>query len=172
MTAKPEVWLRGRVDGICLALQPVAHTLMQCVEEVHRTTPGLSEAELWSRPGGIAPIGYHLQHAAGSLDRLFTYARNAPLSDAQRAALLAESNNDAAGRMSLGSLLSLFDETVDRALHQLRATSADSLDDPRSVGRAQLPSNVRGLLFHAAEHTYRHVGQLTTTAKLIRAGGN
>jgi hypothetical protein len=39
--------------------------------------------------------------------------------------------------------------------------------EARGVGRAQLPSTVLGLLFHAAEHTQRHVGQLTTTAKAL-----
>jgi hypothetical protein len=36
------------------------------------------------------------------------------------------------------------------------------------VGRMKLPSNVLGLLFHAAEHTQRHVGQVVTTAKVVR----
>jgi uncharacterized damage-inducible protein DinB len=39
----------------------------------------------------------------------------------------------------------------------------------RGVGRAQLPSNVLGLLFHAAEHASRHTGQVVTTAKIVRA---
>jgi hypothetical protein len=29
---------------------------------------------------------------------------------------------------------------------------------------------VLGLLFHAAEHTQRHVGQLVTTSKVVRGG--
>jgi uncharacterized damage-inducible protein DinB len=56
---------------------------------------------------------------------------------------------------------------IDRALAQLRHTSRDVLLDFRGVGRAQLPSNVLGLLFHAAEHSTRHMGQLITTAKLL-----
>jgi uncharacterized damage-inducible protein DinB len=40
---------------------------------------------------------------------------------------------------------------------------------PRGVGRAQLPSTVLGLLFHAAEHTQRHVGQLLVTVRVLRA---
>jgi hypothetical protein len=32
----------------------------------------------------------------------------------------------------------------------------------------KLPSNVLGLLFHAAEHTQRHVGQAITTAKVVK----
>ena len=59
---------------------------------------------------------------------------------------------------------------IDAAMHQLRHTSRDHLLDFRGVGRAQLPSNVLGLLFHAAEHSTRHVGQLITTAKFLAAG--
>jgi uncharacterized damage-inducible protein DinB len=44
-----------------------------------------------------------------------------------------------------------------------------SLLDFRGVGRAQLPSNVLGLLFHAAEHASRHTGQVVTTAKMLKA---
>jgi hypothetical protein len=35
------------------------------------------------------------------------------------------------------------------------------------VGRAALPTNVLGLIFHAAEHMQRHAGQLVTTAKIL-----
>ena len=42
--------------------------------------------------------------------------------------------------------------------------------EARGVGRLQLPSTVLGLLFHAAEHTQRHVGQIVTTARMVQAG--
>jgi uncharacterized damage-inducible protein DinB len=58
---------------------------------------------------------------------------------------------------------------VDRALAQLAATSEATLLEARSVGRAQLPSTILGLLFHAAEHASRHTGQVVTTAKFVRA---
>jgi hypothetical protein len=48
----------------------------------------------------------------------------------------------------------------------LRETSTATLTDQRFVGRAKLPSTVIGLLFHAAEHTQRHVGQAVSTSKL------
>ena len=48
-------------------------------------------------------------------------------------------------------------------------SARDQLLDHRGVGRAQLPSNVLGLLFHAAEHSTRHSGQLITTAKILAA---
>jgi uncharacterized damage-inducible protein DinB len=60
-----------------------------------------------------------------------------------------------------------FEEAVDRALAQLRSTDASSLLDFRGVGRARLPSTVLGLLFHAAEHTHRHIGQLVTTVRIV-----
>lgn len=42
------------------------------------------------------------------------------------------------------------------------------LTDFRGVGRAGLPSTVIGLLFHAAKHTMRHVGQLMVTVAVVR----
>jgi hypothetical protein len=50
----------------------------------------------------------------------------------------------------------------------VRATPERDLLAPREVGRARLPSNVLGLLFHAAEHTQRHLGQAVTTARIVR----
>ena len=60
---------------------------------------------------------------------------------------------------------------IERALDQLRRTSQSELLDAREVGRAKLPSNVMGLLVHAGDHTYRHVGQAITTAKIVNGGG-
>src|SRR5437868_7042267 len=59
-----------------------------------------------------------------------------------------------------------------RALAQLRGTRESALLDARGVGRRQLPSSVLGLLFHAAEHTQRHVGQIVTTARIVQALGS
>jgi uncharacterized damage-inducible protein DinB len=36
------------------------------------------------------------------------------------------------------------------------------------VGRKQTPSTVVGLLFHAAEHTMRHTGQLLVTVRVLK----
>lgn len=163
--SKPEVWLRGeRVEGICTALQPVAHALLQAMEDVERAASGLSVEELWTMPGGAASTGYHLRHLAGSLDRLTTYARGEQLSDAQVAALRSEQEPGA----SADELVAHVRTTIERALHQLRATPDASLDEPREVGRGRLPSSVRGLLYHAGEHTTRHAGQAITTARVVR----
>ena len=62
--------------------------------------------------------------------------------------------------------MNAFDAQVDRALDQLRGTRLETLSDTRLVGRQRLPSTVLGLLFHAAEHTQRHLGQLLVTARV------
>ena len=107
-----------------------------------------------------------MRHAAGSLDRLFTYARGEQLSSEQRAALAAEGAPDLTPNVG-ASLLAAFHDAVERALAQLRNTDESSLAEARSVGRAQLPTTVIGLLFHAAEHTQRHAGQAVTTARVV-----
>jgi uncharacterized damage-inducible protein DinB len=162
----PEVWLRGTIPQIPALLQPVAHSLLQCREELAATVPHLTSAQLWAEPSGAASIGFHVRHAAGSLDRLFTYARGERLSLAQRAALAAESHPDIAPNAAARSFAA-FEEAVEHALQQLRTTDEATVLESRGVGRAQLPSTVLGLLFHAAEHTQRHVGQIVTTAKII-----
>jgi len=157
--------MRGvTVEGVSTALQPVAHALLQAVEDLEAAASGLSVEELWARRGGAASAGFHLRHLAGSLDRLTTYARGEQLSAEQLAALRAEQEPGAPA----SELLAHVRATVERALDQLRATPDSALDEPRGVGRAQLPSSVRGLLYHAGEHTARHTGQVITTVKIVR----
>jgi hypothetical protein len=162
-----EVWLRGeRVDGVPALLQPVAHGLLQCREEVQDTVAPLDGDRLWAKPGGAGSIGFHVVHAAGSLDRLLTYARGETLSPEQLASLKAERDLERA-RPDAALVVAAFGAAIARALEQLRLTDERTLLEPRRVGRAGLPSTVIGLLFHAAEHTQRHVGQLVTTAKVV-----
>jgi uncharacterized damage-inducible protein DinB len=163
----PEPWLRGPVDGIPALLQPAAHALIMAVEDVERATAGLSADDLWTELGGAASVGFHLAHLSGATDRLSTYARGERLSDAQKRQLAAERPEPSA-RPGLDSLLADWRATVDAAMRQLSQTGAESLLDPRFVGRAQLPSTVLGLLFHAAEHASRHTGQVVSTCKILR----
>jgi uncharacterized damage-inducible protein DinB len=165
---RPEVWLRGPVEGVPPLLQPVAHALLQAVEECEHALRDFPADLLWDRPGGVASVGFHLQHLRGVIDRLFTYARGEPLSPRQREELAAE------GRPLATDAATLLDEVrqqVDRAIAQLRATDEASLTDARGVGAKQLPSTVLGLCFHAAEHTQRHVGQLLVTVRVQLADG-
>ncbi len=166
---EPEPWLRGPVPGVPLMLQPVAHALLQADENVRAAVLPLDRAALARRPAGVASVAWHVAHAGASLDRLFTYARGASLDEAQRAALAAE--RDPAGPAREAAVLADgFTSRIASALSQLRATDPASLKEPRTVGRAALPSTVIGLLFHAAEHTQRHVGQIITTARIAAAG--
>jgi uncharacterized damage-inducible protein DinB len=162
--AEPEVWLRGPIEGVPPHLQPVAHSLLQCREELQRLLSGMPADRIW-RSTGAASIGFHVRHAIGSLDRLFTYAHGALLSDAQRQALAQESHPDV--NVTADDLLPALDAAIERALGQLRGTSEATLTERRVVGRAQLPSTVIGLLFHAAEHMQRHAGQAVTTARFV-----
>ena len=160
-------WLRGPVAGIIPLLQPVAHALIDANEDVTKALAGLSAEQVRARPGNAAPLAFHVRHAMGSLDRLFTYARGESLSESQLAALSAEKPMDV-GSATPEQLTREFTAAIERAMTQLRATRESDLLVGREVGRAKLPSNTIGLLFHAAEHTARHVGQVVTTAKIIK----
>lgn len=163
----PEVWQRGSIPGITALLQPVAHALLQAREELAEVMYNFPDHLLWEKPSGVASVGFHLQHLSGVLDRLFTYARGEKLDNQQRAALAAEAlvqNPD----VSVSVLLERFHLQVENALEQLRNTAPETLTHFRGIGEKQLPSNVLGLLFHAAEHTMRHIGQLHVTAKVVK----
>ena len=141
----PEVWLRGPVPGFEPLLMPAVHALLQAREDLER-----------------------VEHLAGSLDRLLTYARGESLSEAQRR-MLAEEGTPAA---PASVLVPAACTAIDRALEQLRNTPSETLLESRAVGRARLPTTVLGLVFHAAEHTTRHAGQLITTLKVVRGPGS
>jgi uncharacterized damage-inducible protein DinB len=164
--SQPEVWLRGPVPGIAPTLQPMAHAMLQAQEDVERLALPLTKEELWQMPGGAASIGFHLRHMAGSLDRLLTYARGEALTDAQRADLAVE--KAVTPEVEAAALVEGVRAAIERAMAQLRQTPEGALDEPRAVGRAAFPSTVRGLLSHAAEHTARHAGQISTTVRVVR----
>jgi hypothetical protein len=139
-------------------------------DDVEAAASGVAADQLWLEPGGAASLGFHLLHLAGSTDRLLTYARGEALSAPQRVALQAE-RALTPPYPTVDELLAGWRTTVERALGQLAATPESTLNDARLVGRARLASTVLGLLFHAAEHAQRHVGQLVTTSKIVRGLG-
>ena len=159
--ATPEPWLRGPIQGIQPLLQPVAHALTGVREDLLPLLQELREEDLWNTPGASAPIGYHVAHMTGSLDRLLAYARGESLTQAQWDAYAIEQRVTEV-RPSRAALVESLSATLDRALRDLHHVSPDRLLDAREVGRARLPSNVIGLLVHAAEHTVRHAGQIST----------
>jgi uncharacterized damage-inducible protein DinB len=168
---QPEAWLRGPVAGVPALLQPVAHALLQAADEVEQLMRDFPADRLWDRPAGVASAGFHLQHMRGVVDRLFTYAEGKPLSAQQRAQLEAEGAVPEA-EVITAELVNELRAQVERAVAQLRATHEHTLTEHRAVGRKQLPSTVQGLLFHAAEHVQRHLGQLLVTVRLQMPGSD
>lgn len=165
MTSQPEAWLRGSIVDCDPILLPVAHSLVQAREDLEQLAEQVGADTLWTRAGGAASIGFHMMHIGGALDRLFTYARGELLSDTQKAALKAEAESHPSQSAAQVTAVTL--KTIDAALDQIKRTPRESVLDARKVGRAGLPATVLGLLFHAAEHTTRHVGQAVTTAKIL-----
>ncbi len=161
----PEPWLRGPVEGVPAGLQPTAHALIYAREEFERLLPGLTSEQVWRRPGNIAPIGYHVRHAMGSIRRMLTYIGGGGLSEQQFAELKAERED--ATEMDGAALLQHAQQVIEEALAVVQTTPEDTLDQPREVGRKKLPSTVRGLFGEIAVHTARHLGQVATTAKLV-----
>lgn len=163
---KLEVWQRGPIDGVPALLQPVAHALLQAVEDVESEMISFPQELLWNKPAGVASVGFHLKHIKGVVDRLFTYAKGELLTEQQMLDLKGESVSE--GVNSITTLTGDFKNQVDHALHQLKLTDPGTLTDKRGIGRKQIPTTVMGLLFHAAEHTQRHVGQLIVTARIVK----
>ncbi|GAA4397400.1 hypothetical protein GCM10023187_06810 [Nibrella viscosa] len=161
-----EVWLRGPLPDMPTLLQPVAHALLQAREELNALMADFPAELLYEKPSGLASPGFHLQHLTGVLDRLFTYARGEMLTDEQLKALKAE-GHPTETTLGVPELVGLFNAQVDKALAQLRTTDEQTLTAVRGVGRAQIPSTVLGLLFHSAEHTMRHLGQLLVTVRVL-----
>jgi uncharacterized damage-inducible protein DinB len=165
-----EAWLRGPVPGVPAELMPAAHALIDAREELEGAARGLSIEQLWARPAGVASVGFHLRHVRGATERLLTYARGEALSEGQLAAARRESEPGHPPQ-GVDELLDALGRGIEAALDALRAIPPSSLGDAREVGRKKLPSNVRGLVFHTAEHARRHAGQAIVTARVVRGSG-
>jgi uncharacterized damage-inducible protein DinB len=164
-----EVWMRGPIAGLIPFLQPVAHAILQAREEVNLMMIDFPEELLWQNPSGVASVAFHLQHLSGVLDRLFTYANNQILNEDQLELLALESDKNQP-TLTVKNLLTRFNNQVNKALTQLKNTDEKMLLEARGIGRKQIPTNLLGLLFHAAEHTQRHVGQLLVTVRVLKQG--
>ncbi|MBC7848374.1 MAG: DinB family protein [Chitinophagaceae bacterium] len=161
---KTEYWLRGPVPEVPALLQPVAHALLQSVMEVRDALKDFPTERLWDQPAGLASVAFHLQHLKGVTNRLLTYARGEQLSPEQLDLLKMEGTK--INNLTVDALIDAYEREVDNALGQVKTFNEADLLSPRAVGRKMIPSNVLGLLFHAAEHAQRHTGQLLVTAKV------
>jgi uncharacterized damage-inducible protein DinB len=160
-----EVWMRGPVKDVPALLQPVAHALLQVEEDVIRYLSNLDNEHLLIQPEGAASIAFHVKHIVGVIDRMFTYAQEKPLAPAQFDYLAGESKENNAEKEAL---LQLLHNGIQKAIDQLKQTDPNLLTHERFLGRKRIPTSLIGLLFHAAEHTQRHVGQLLVTARWVK----
>jgi uncharacterized damage-inducible protein DinB len=163
-----EPWLRGSHSDVPAVARAVLHALDLAREDLTRWTEGLTGAEVHSQPFSLTSVAFHLRHIARSVDRILTYAEGGQLSTEQLAALKAEQGTEG-DREPLASLLAEVESSFAHAAGRICALSAADFDAPRAVGRKQLPTSVGGALIHVADHTQRHVGQVVTTAKVLRA---
>ena len=105
---KLEVWQRGPLHNISGLLQPVAHALMQAEEELEELLIDFQDQHLWDRPANLASPAFHLQHLSGVLDRVFTYARNEPLTAFQLKQLIFISSASCSHSNCSSSSVSIF----------------------------------------------------------------
>jgi len=73
------------------------------------------------------------------------------------------------GCETLAELLSEVETALSNAANRVRVLASADFNTFRGVGRKQLPTSIGGALLHVADHTQRHVGQVVTTAKVIKA---
>ena len=161
----PEPWLRGTLAEMPAVPRAVLHALELAEEDLKRWCGPLSDAELNARPAGIAPVAFHLRHIARSIDRLLTYAEESKLSEAQLVAMNSELDPGAKRE----ELFAELDLALRNSAARIRAFDVARLNEPRAVGKKELPSTLGGLLVHVADHTQRHVGQAVTTSKIVFA---
>lgn len=162
--SREEPWLRGPLADAHPLVAPTLYAYAQAREDLAYWSQGLTDEEIWMRPHGVASVGFHLRHIAGSVDRLTSYLRGEQLTAEQLQAIQHEVN-PGPGR---SKLLADVSEALQKSEQVIRALDPTRLSDSRTVGRKQLQTTVIGLVVHLAEHTQRHVGELIVTAKIAR----
>ena len=160
---QPEPWLRGTLTEFPAEQRAILHALEMAREDTSQWCEPLVAEEMHARPYGLAPVAFQLRHIVGSLDRLLTYAEGKSLSAAQLQTLAAEMRPEG----SKEEILAEFEAGVRDAERRICKIDLANWQEPREVGRRNLPTTVAGLLIHCAEHTQRHVGQAITTAKVV-----
>ena len=163
MLDAPEPWLRGPIAEVYPLIMPVFFSFTQVREDLDQYISGLTQAQVWQL-FGMASLGFHLKHIAGSVDRLGTYLVGGQLSPDQLQFLRQERNPSGSSVdliLDVGQSLSVCEA-------RLRTLNFDDPFAARTVGRQHLPTTVLGLLVHLAEHTQRHLGQAITLAQVLR----
>ncbi len=164
-TKLPEPWLRGTLTHVDPVQRAVLHALELAKEDLEKWCGDLSDEELNARPGDIAPVAFHLRHIARSTDRLLTYAEKRSLSADQIAVMKQELDPGATRE----SLFQEFNSGLDSAVERILSIPPEWMSEPRVVGRQRMPTTVAALVVHVADHGQRHVGQASTTPKIIKS---
>lgn len=162
---KVEPWMRGTLTDVPAILRAVLHALEQAREDVEKWCTELIDDELNLRMHGCGSVAFHVRHAAGSIDRLLTYAEGEQLSPEQLTALKTEMEIPA----TRARLIAEFTIAVQRASKRIRGFDVTQFEQPRTIGRRKLPTTLGGILVHVAEHTQRHIGAMIVTAKIAKA---
>ncbi len=160
-----EPWIRGTHADVPAVGRAVLHALDLALDDISKWTTGLTDDEVHAQPLGLTSISFHLKHIARSTDRLLSYAEGKQLSGEQLAAMKAERG----GEEPLPALLAELEIAFSQAAERVRVLATADFDTFRGVGRKQLPTSIGGALIHVADHTQRHVGQVVTTAKVLKA---
>ena len=164
-----EPWLSGTHAEVPAVARAVLHAFDLAMDDLTKWTEGLTDVEIHTLPLELPPIAFHLRHIARAVDRLLTYAEGGQLSAEQLTKLKSEQvgpQHDE--RETLRALLSEVKASFANASGRVRALAQTDMNTPRGVGRKQLPTSVGGALVHVADHTMRHVGQVVTTAKVLK----
>ena len=160
-----EPWLSGTQTEVPAIGRAVLHALDLAIDDLTQWTDGLSDAEVHAKPLGLTSVAFHLKHIARSTDRLLTYAEGGQLSAEQLTLLKAEQT----GAETLAELLAEVEASFSNAGDRVRVLSTADFNIFRGVGRKQLPTSIGGALIHVADHAQRHVGQVVTTAKVLKS---
>ncbi len=165
-----EPWLRGTHNEVPAVARAVLHAFDLALDDLTKWTEGLTDVEIHTLPLELPPIAFHLRHIARSVDRLLTYGEGNQLSAQQLSLMKAEEvGPEHDERETLAALLNEVRNSFSSAAERVRALASLDLNTPRAVGRKQLPTSIGGALVHVADHTMRHVGQVVTTAKVVKA---
>jgi uncharacterized damage-inducible protein DinB len=160
-----EPWLRGTHADTPAVGRAVLHAFDLALDDITKWTEGLSDLEVHAQPLGLPAISFHLKHIARSTDRLLTYAEGGQISADQLALLKSEQ----LGSETLPELIAELETSFSNAGDRVRVLATADFNTFRGVGHKQLPTSIGGALVHVADHAQRHVGQVVTTAKVIKA---
>jgi len=162
---QPEPWMRGTLTDVPPVQRAVLHAFELAIEDVERWCSQLSDEQLNARPHGLPSVAFHIRHIIGSCDRLLSYAEGQQITAEQLEYLKSELDSHS----TRDQLLEALRGALARDARRVSSFTPDQYDEPRGIGRKQLPTTVAGLLVHVADHTMRHVGQAITTAKFLIA---